>query len=214
MAVVGEERKAWAFNAGTALKRLTMLALIALTFVTIWIHEAYFFAGPSPQLQRLQPFMPWLAPHIATGALALMLGPLQFSTTLRKRSLALHRWLGRLYVTSVLISAPLALYIILTFEAESARWVMGAMAALWLLTTAFAWLAAASHDLAQHKLWISRSYLFTFTFTTTRFAIDVIWPGIDGQGVTNFYWVLNVACLIIPDIVLWANARNTRSKGA
>ena len=68
-----------------------------------------------------------------------------------------------------------------------------------------AWLAAASHNIAQHKLWVSRSYLFTFTFTTTRFALDVVWPGIDGAGVTNYYWVLNVACLVIPDIVLWAN---------
>ncbi|MFT3726658.1 MAG: DUF2306 domain-containing protein [Terricaulis sp.] len=183
-----------------------ILALLALTVVTIWIHEAYFFRGPSPQLTRLGPFMPWLAPHIVTGAVALVLGPLQFSTTIRKRSLALHRWVGRAYTAAVLISSPLALYIILTFEAPSARWVMGTMAALWFITTAFAWLAAASHNLTQHKLWVGRSYLFTFTFTMTRFALDVIWPGINGEGVTNYYWVLNVACLVIPDIVLWANA--------
>lgn len=207
-----EERRAVSFNAGTALKRLTMLALVALTVVTISIHEAYFFRGESPQLARLGPFMPWLIPHIATGAIALLAGPLQFSTTLRKKSLALHRWLGRTYMATVLISGMLALYIILRFEAPEARWVMGAMAALWLITTVFAWIAAASRNIAQHKLWISRSYLFTFTFTTTRFVLDVVWPGLDYQGVTNFYWVLNVACLLLPDVVLWAN--NLRFKRA
>src|SRR5262249_59063024 len=108
-------------------------------------------------------------------------------------------------MAAVLIAGVLALYIILVFEAPSARWVMGTLAALWLITTVCAWLAALTHNLAQHKLWILRSYLFTFTFTMTRFALDVIWPGIDGEGVTNYYWVLNVACLIVPDLVLWAN---------
>jgi len=205
-----QNQTATAFNLGTALKRLTMLGLVALTLVTIWIHEAYFFRGPSAQLERLQPFWPWLGPHIAAGAIALLAGPLQFSTTIRKRSLALHRWLGRAYMTAALIASALAVYITLRFEAPSAQWVMGTMAALWLITTACAWLAAASHNLAQHKLWVSRSYLFTFTYTTTRFAIDVVWPGIDGQGVTNFYWVLNIACLLIPDFVLWANNFSAR----
>ncbi len=206
MAAIEEKRTTTPFNVGTALKRFTMLGLMVLTIVTIWIHEAYFFRGPSPQLDRLMPIMSILAPHIATGAIALLLGPLQFSTTLRRKSLTLHRWLGRTYMVAVLISSILALYITVTFEAPSARWVMGTMAALWLITTIFAWAAAASRNIPQHKLWISRSYLFTFTFTTTRFAIDVIWPGIDGEGVTNFYWVLNIACLVIPDFVMWANA--------
>ena len=205
MTAIEEKRAVTPFKFGTALKRFTMLGLMVLTIVTIWIHEAYFFRGPSAQLDRLIPIMPILISHIATGAIALLLGPLQFSTTLRKKSLTLHRWLGRTYMAAVLISSVLALYITMTFEVPSARWVMGTMAALWLITTIFAWAAAASRNLLQHKLWVSRSYLFTFTFTTTRFAIDVIWPGIDGEGVTNFYWVLNIACLVIPDIVLWAN---------
>ena len=187
-------------------------ALIVLTIVTVWIHEAYFFAPMSPKLARLQPFWPWLMPHIATGAIALVLGPLQFSSTIRKKSLALHRWIGRTYVAAVLIAGVLGLYIILNFEAPEARWVMGTMAALWLITTAFAWVAALSRNIAQHKLWITRSYLFTYTFTTTRFVLDVLWPGADGPGVTNFYWVLNVACLIFQDLVLWLS--NLRSRRA
>ena len=95
MAAIEEKRTTTPFNVGTALKRFTMLGLMVLTIVTIWIHEAYFFRGPSPQLDRLMPIMSILAPHIATGAIALRLGPLQFSTTLRRKSLTLHRWLIR-----------------------------------------------------------------------------------------------------------------------
>lgn len=212
MAAIEERRTATAFNAGTALKRFTMLALVGLTIATIYIHEAYFFRGPSAQLERLQPFWPWLGPHIAAGAIALLAGPLQFSSTIRKRSLTLHRWLGRTYMSAALIAGVLAVYITLRFEAPSAQWVMGAMAVLWLVTTACAWIAAANHNLAQHKLWVSRSYLFTFTYTMTRFAIDVVWPGIDGVGVTIYYWVLNIGCLIVPDFVLWANASLLRRR--
>ena len=46
--------------------------------------------------------------HGIPGALALMLGVFQFSTRLRQRNLQLHRILGRIYVGSAIVAAPLA----------------------------------------------------------------------------------------------------------
>lgn len=210
MASIGQDAAPWAFNPWSALKRSTVLALMVLTGVTIAVHEAYVLHPDAPQWTHLAPFKDWLIPHVAAGAVALLLGPLQFSTTIRRRNIALHRWFGRAYVGAALLSSVLALYIIAVFEAPSSRWVMGTMAALWLVTTAFAWFAALSHNIPQHQLWIARSYCFTFTFTLTRFGLDIVWPGLDHDGVTAFYWVLNVLCLIVPDIVLWTNALRRR----
>src|SRR5690349_18881450 len=41
--------------------------------------------------------------HIVSAGLALLVGGLQFSRRLRRRSVRLHRWIGRTYVASVLV---------------------------------------------------------------------------------------------------------------
>src|SRR4051812_6467308 len=49
--------------------------------------------------------------HIFGSVIALALGPLQFSTRLRSNHIALHRWLGRLYLgVGVLIGGLSGLY--------------------------------------------------------------------------------------------------------
>src|SRR5665213_726735 len=46
-----------------------------------------------------------LIPHTLCGVIALLAGPLQFSSRLRQRHLKFHRILGRIYVISVFIGA-------------------------------------------------------------------------------------------------------------
>ena len=68
--------------------------------------------NPSPaDYEHYRPFKWWLIPHGITGALALFLGPLQFSKRLRQRYLSWHRFAGRTYVYGVAIAAPLGVYI-------------------------------------------------------------------------------------------------------
>lgn len=46
--------------------------------------------------------------HIVTASLALLVGPFQFSTALRRRSPAVHRWTGRVCLLAVAASPPTA----------------------------------------------------------------------------------------------------------
>src|ERR1700727_2739992 len=46
-----------------------------------------------------------LIPHMLSGVIALLAGPIQFSSRLRQRHLQFHRVLGRIYVVSVFIGA-------------------------------------------------------------------------------------------------------------
>jgi uncharacterized membrane protein len=173
-----------------------------VTLVTIATHEAWVLRPADSQWTHLAPIRWWLAPHILASAVALIVGPLQFSSTLRRRSLTLHRWLGRIYVASVIVASVLALYIVLSFEQPYNRWVMGTMAALWLATTLCAWAAARSRNFVQHRLWIGRSYCLTFTFVGTRFIPDMVFPGMDYTSMTALYWLLIVVSLILPDLVI------------
>ncbi len=186
----------------TIIKRGAFLGLFVVTLVTIWVHERYVLQPHNPQWAHFQPFRWWLLPHVATGVLALGLGPLQFSNTLRRWNPKVHRWLGRVYAVAALISSLLALYIVLVYEIPNNRWVMGVMAGLWFLTTACAWISALKRDFIQHKLWVGRSYGLTFTFVATRFLPDVVWPGMDYYGYTALYWMLIIISLILPDLII------------
>ncbi len=185
-----------------SLKRFVFLLLGALTLVTIYEHETPLLNPTNPEWSHIAPFRWWLVPHILTAAVALVIGPLQFSTTLRRRNLALHRWLGRIYACAVLVASAIALYIGVAFEVPENRWLMGSMAGLWLMVTVCAWLAARHGDINQHRLWIIRSYALTFTFVTTRFIPDKILPGMGYAGVTALYWVLIVSSLLLPDLLV------------
>lgn len=195
-------------------RRGVFLLAALLTLATIWTHEAYVLQPGHPELVRLAPIRWWLWPHIAGGTLALLIGPLQFSATLRRRNLTLHRWLGRTYAAAVLLSSVLSLWIVFTFELPANHWVMGAMGGLWLLCTVFAWMAARGGRIDQHKLWMARSYGLTFTFVATRFVPDLILPGMDYINTTALYWAFIVLSLVVPDLIYNGSALLPRKRPA
>lgn len=177
MAVASEDaaprRAIWS----SFLKYSLVAALLLLTLVTLYTHEAYVFHPADPEWTHLAPMRWWLVPHVFCAAIALVTAPLQFSSSIRRWSLTFHRWLGRVYVIAAVVASALSVYIVLKFEASYNRWVMGVMGGLWLATTVFAWLAARNRNLTQHRLWIGRSFGLTFTFVTTRFLPDLVFPG-------------------------------------
>jgi hypothetical protein len=183
-------------------KHVVVLAIALVTIATIFIHETALLRPGDPTLARLATFRWWLIPHVAGGAVALLIAPLQFSSTLRRLYPALHRWAGRLYVVAVTVSACLSLYIVVRFEDQANWWVMGAMGALWLVTTQCAWLAARNRNFVQHQLWIGRSFCLTLTFVATRFVPDLILPGLDYVKMTALYWLFIVLSLVIPDLIV------------
>ena len=50
-----------------------------------------------------------LAPHVLCGVIALLSGPLQFSTRIHRKYLSFHSVLGQVYGISVLVAAVIAL---------------------------------------------------------------------------------------------------------
>jgi len=112
-----------------------------------------------------------LFPHALFGTFALLSGPLQFSTRLRRRYVSFHRILGRLYVLCVVSAAVLAI-IISAGRPLFAGTIVQASA--WIICTLAAFLTARNRQIAQHRQWMVRSYAVTFTFITLR--ILSIWP--------------------------------------
>lgn len=108
--------------------------------------------------------------HIAGGLLALSVGLVQVWLGLTRRTRALHRRLGRVYVSAVLIGSAGAFYLALTLDAKYAAYAAGLfmLAVAWLVTTGMAIVAIRRHAYEQHREWMIRSYTVTFAFVTFR----------------------------------------------
>ncbi len=112
-----------------------------------------------------------LIPHTLCGVIALLAGPVQFSSRLRQRNPRFHRALGRIYVVSVLIGALTGIAL-----AAGRPGMPGTsmQAAAWLVCTAAALITARNRRIDRHRQWMVRSYAVTFTFVSSR--VLNLWP--------------------------------------
>lgn len=118
--------------------------------------------------------------HIASGCVALLVGPVQLWLGLGRRYLRLHRRLGIAYVASVAVGAASAFYLAFTTELG---WVVGmglaGLGIAWLVTTGLAVAAIRRRLVPQHAEWMIRSYVVTFAFVTFR----LFWAVLRAAGV-------------------------------
>lgn len=113
--------------------------------------------------------------HIFCSALALALGPTQFSARLRAQRPQLHRIAGRLYLgMGVLLGGAAGLYMALhAFGGLVSTVGFALLACLWLYSGARAYLAARARDFAAHRRWMVRNFSLTFAAVTLRIYLGL-----------------------------------------
>jgi len=148
---------------------------LGLTALFVFVTSEVFLAADYPMYHayRLQVIADrhLLIPHTICGLAALLAGPVQFSSRLRRRFLNFHRILGRIYVVSVLVGAVTGIAL-----AAGRPGLPGTsmQAAAWIVCTVAAFLTARNRQIAQHRQWMARSYAVTFTFVSSR--VLNLWP--------------------------------------
>jgi uncharacterized membrane protein len=112
-----------------------------------------------------------LIPHTLAGMIALVAGPLQFSSRFRQRHLKFHRVLGRIYVICVFVGSFTGIAL-----AAGRPGLPGTsmQAAAWMVCTTAAFITARNRQIVQHRQWMARSYAVTFTFVSSR--VLNLWP--------------------------------------
>jgi uncharacterized membrane protein len=139
--------------------------------------------------------------HVFASAVALALGPFQFSARLRARRLNLHRWLGRIYLgVGVLIGGIAGLFMAFhAFGGPVAKLGFGLLAAGWLYTGARAYLAIRAGRVVVHRRWMVRNFALTFAAVTLRIYL----PGafISGTPMEVSYPVIAWLCWV-PNLVV------------
>jgi hypothetical protein len=112
--------------------------------------------------------------HIIAAPVALALVPFQFWSRLRNRRPAVHRWTGRAYGVSILISGVGGLIIAPNADgglvAQSGFFLL---AVVWLGFTALAVWHAVNRRIAQHREWIIRSAALTLAAVTLRLYLPI-----------------------------------------
>ena len=153
----------------------------------------------------------FLIPHTICGTVALLAGPLQFSSRLRQRYVRFHRVLGRTYVICVFIGAFTGIAL-----AAGRPGLPGTtmQAAAWMVCTTAAFITARNRQIAQHRQWMARSYAVTFTFVSSR--VLNLWPRYWSHLGDSFAAVgviaFTLASLLLVDLGL--NWRELTTRGA
>lgn len=182
---------------------------------------AVLFIVDLPMLNAHHPARPYffkvrwpLLPHMIFGGIAILSGPVQFSSRVRRQYPQFHRILGRFYVGSIMIAAPMGIVIPLVGPKDP-FFTTGVIVhgSLWFVTTLMAFLTARNRHILQHKQWMVRSYILTFSFVITR-VLSPLWP-IFHVSITQYGMIdviLNVLYLLVADIALnWREISTRRA---
>lgn len=114
--------------------------------------------------------------HIFGGMLAIVLGPAQFVKYIRRKNPALHKVLGKIYISAILlIAAPTGLY--MAFYANGGFYAsLGfiLMSILWFYTTFMAINTIRKKQVQEHVKWMVRSYAMTFAAVTLRLWVPFL----------------------------------------
>lgn len=180
-------------------KWLLFGVMAVAAILAISADERFLLDPHDPHWKHIAPFQWLLLVHALGGLTALLVGPLQFSSRLRASNLAVHRTLGRIYVSAVAISAPLATYIGATFEPAPLRDEQWAQGGLWFMCTLIAFLAIRRRNIAMHRQWMVRSYAFTFIFVSSRVLDAFPAMQVTVTQLTTMLWYLIVAAFFLPD---------------
>lgn len=190
--------------------RVILFSILALLSIyVLGVQEFLYFLGAEADFARYKAQSWVLIPHAIFGMIALITGPFQFSTTLRKNNLPLHRKLGKIYIISILLAMPFAILLNIyhripgasvTFVFENIT-----QALVWATTAAMAWLAASKRQITVHKMWVARSYGVTLVFVLSRIynPMQLFIKNPDINDFSHFLWFLLVFALIVPDMLVF-----------
>jgi uncharacterized membrane protein YozB (DUF420 family) len=159
------------------------LAAIAILYF-IWANALqYLTADPVKFGADFWPRRFGLWPHLAGGGIAITAGIAQLWLGFTGRTGALHRKIGRLYLSGVLVGCLGGYY--LSFTAVyppglAYRAGLFFFAFAWTVTTAVALLAIRRGKIDVHREWMVRSYVVTFGFVTFRLFDPIL--GAVGMG--------------------------------
>jgi len=149
--------------------------------------------------------------HIAAGALCIGTALIQFSRYILKKTKAIHRFSGKIYVFVVLfLGAPTGLY--MSFFAKGSFWERALfmfMAGWWFVTTLNGLTTIHKRNIVAHKVWMIRSYAMAMTAVTFR-VYHILFYVIGWGHLENYelsLWISVVGNMLFAEWVIYRQSK-------
>jgi len=150
--------------------------------------------------------------HIAAGSLCIGAALIQFSRYILKKSKAIHRFSGKIYVFVVLfLGAPTGLF--MSFFAKGSFWERSLfmfMAGWWFITTLYGLTTIHKRNIIAHKVWMIRSYSMAMTAVTFRVYHIVFY--LMGWGHLENYelslWISVIGNMLFAEYIIYRQGKN------
>ncbi len=149
--------------------------------------------------------------HIAAGTICIGTALLQFSRFILKKSKAIHRVSGKIYVAVVLfLGAPTGLY--MAFFAKGSFWERALfvfMAGWWFITTLYGLSTIHKRNIVAHKIWMMRSYAMAMTAVTFR-VYHLVFYIIGWDHLENYeisLWISVVGNMLFAEWIIYRQSK-------
>ncbi len=150
--------------------------------------------------------------HIFAGAVCIGAALVQFSLYILKKSKAIHRWFGKLYVFVVLfLASPTGIY--MSFFAKGSVWEKGLflfMAISWFFTTLYGLSAIRKKNVLSHKILMVRSYAMAMTAVTFR-VCHIIFYLLGWDHLKNYelsLWISVIGNMLFAEWIIYRKNRS------
>jgi len=156
--------------------------------------------------------------HVVPGFLFMILGPFQFSKSIRARHLQWHRWNGRIFVATGFIVGISAL--VMSFTMQSIGGVNQAAAtilfgSLFLFALSKAFWHIRRREVTLHRQWMIRAYAIGLAVATIRPIVGIFFATSRFSGLTptqffgTSFWIGFVLHLIAAEAWIHATLPQT-----
>ena len=178
-----------------------LIGLYPLIYLIVNMEEEGFLRSKSVTVLNNFPWRIAFFTHIYLGGISLLVGWSQFSERIRGKRLKLHRFLRKIYVVSVLISAITGFYVALFANGGIVSQLgFSFLAVGWFYTTLKAYTTIKKKDVESHRKWMIRSYAFTLAAVTLRLWLPIL-PPLLGIPFEEAYIIISWLCWV-PNIII------------
>ncbi|MFT6433301.1 MAG: putative membrane protein [Candidatus Azotimanducaceae bacterium] len=153
------------------------IGLMIFLSVCIGLYAFAFQAGMQGSPEFHSKFGDWSvfsSMHVIGGGIVIVTGGFQFWPQLRRDHINIHRWLGRIYLTFILIGGVGGLVIAPQSDGGLvAHFGFGMLAVLWLFSGWQAYACIRRGDIASHREWMMRNFAMTFGAVMLRIYLGL-----------------------------------------
>jgi len=159
--------------------------------------------------------------HLITGVIIFILGPLQFMPSIRKKSISLHRWSGRIWLSAGGLAALSGGFIgifqpFMGIDGQGFNESMAttAFAFYTLFCMGKAYTTIRARNIRAHREWMIRSWALMLAIATERIMLGVLMSTTDIGVPVLFgttFWMAGVVNVAASEI--WINLTRTPGNG-